>query len=151
MPCRRVAPPLKACQVSDLFPRDLCLPQRAQDHVGMRHLLAVGPLAPQTVQGIFCGQTVSLRYPYHRLTGSGEFRLQVEAFIVLKPVCEASHCCLEVCEPKHITSSSGMTVTQTSCTMRAQPASWRTAASNTHTCSPAKRSHGVCVCVFVYT
>lgn len=44
-----------------------------------------------------------------------------------------------VSHPKHITSSSGMMVTQTSWTMSVQPASRRTAASTTQTCLPAKR------------
>lgn len=38
----------------------------------------------------------------------------------------------------HFTSSSGMSVTQTSWTMSVQPASRRTAASTTHTCLPGE-------------
>ncbi len=50
---------------------------------------------------------------------------------------------LHVCRGKHITSSSGMMVTHTSCTMSVQPASRRTAASTTHTCLPGKRITGM--------
>ncbi|TNN82398.1 hypothetical protein EYF80_007233 [Liparis tanakae] len=41
-----------ACWVLDLFASDLWLPQRAEHHVGVRYLLAVGPLALQAAQGL---------------------------------------------------------------------------------------------------
>lgn len=46
-----------------LFPSDLRLPQRAEHHVGVPYLLAVGPLALQPAQGVLCGHAVSLCYP----------------------------------------------------------------------------------------
>lgn len=52
---------------TDLFVSDLGLPQRAEHHVGVLHLPAVGPLALQAAQRVFWTHAVPLRYPGHCL------------------------------------------------------------------------------------
>lgn len=57
---------------TDLFASDLGLPQRAEHHVGVLHLPAVGPLALQAAQRVFGTHAVPLRYPGHCLEAGGK-------------------------------------------------------------------------------